>query len=124
MKNFILYIFLCFLSFGLYGQSQPEFESFQAFDAGDLVDPATGSFSYNIPLFEVLINSLIKFFACARFFRYWKTEALIKKSTVLLLNFILEIESPNDDQIWLSDINSDSTLNILDIIALVNIILN
>jgi len=43
---------------------------------------------------------------------------------ILVLNFILEIEFPNDDQLWLSDINADSILNILDIIALVNIILN
>ena len=43
---------------------------------------------------------------------------------VLLLNFILEIESPNADQIWLSDMNADTVLNILDIIALVNTILN
>ena len=43
---------------------------------------------------------------------------------VLLLNFILEVEVPDDSQTWLSDINSDGVLNILDIIALVNIILN
>ena len=43
---------------------------------------------------------------------------------ILLLNFILEIESPTEDQAWLSDVNLDTMLNILDIIALVNIILN
>ena len=43
---------------------------------------------------------------------------------ILLLNFILEINIPNEDQIWLSDINEDQLLNILDIIALVSIILD
>ena len=43
---------------------------------------------------------------------------------ILLLNFILEVETPNNDQIWLSDINNDQLINILDIIALVGIILN
>ena len=43
---------------------------------------------------------------------------------ILLLNYILEIEVPNHNQLWLSDINLDSIINILDIIALVNIILD
>ena len=43
---------------------------------------------------------------------------------ILLLNFILEIDVPNSDQIWLSDVNFDTMINILDIVALVNIILN
>ena len=43
---------------------------------------------------------------------------------VLLLNFILELQTPSDDQIWLSDINQDEFLNILDIVALVSIILD
>ena len=43
---------------------------------------------------------------------------------ILLLNFILEIDTPNSDQIWLSDVNFDTMINILDIVALVNIILN
>ena len=43
---------------------------------------------------------------------------------VLLLNFILELQTPTDDQIWLSDINQDQVLNILDIVALVSIILD
>ena len=42
---------------------------------------------------------------------------------VLLLNFILEIEYPSDEQTWLADLNSDQILNILDIIELVNFIL-
>ena len=42
---------------------------------------------------------------------------------ILLLNFILEVDTPNEDQIWLSDINSDQVINILDIVALVNLIL-
>ena len=43
---------------------------------------------------------------------------------ILLLNFILEVETPNNDEVWLADINEDQLLNILDIIALMNIILN
>jgi len=43
---------------------------------------------------------------------------------VLLLNFILEINTPTNDQEWLSDVNSDNMINILDIVALVNIILS
>ena len=43
---------------------------------------------------------------------------------VFLLNFILELQVPTDDQIWLSDINQDEVLNILDIVALVSIILD
>ena len=42
---------------------------------------------------------------------------------VLLLNFIIEVQTPSEDQLWLSDINSDNNLNILDIVALVSIIL-
>ena len=39
-------------------------------------------------------------------------------------NFILEIQIPDNNQIWLSDINSDQLMNILDIVALVSLILN
>ncbi|MBK6545005.1 MAG: hypothetical protein IPG12_07015 [Saprospiraceae bacterium] len=35
------------------GPSQPEVESFKAIEVTDMVDPATGDFSYNIPLMEV-----------------------------------------------------------------------
>ena len=43
---------------------------------------------------------------------------------VILLNFILEIQTPYAEQFWLSDINGDEVLNILDIVSLVSIILN
>ena len=43
---------------------------------------------------------------------------------VLLLNFILEIEYPNENQSWLADMNTDQILNVLDIIELVNLIIN
>ena len=51
-------------------------------------------------------------------------QAIDVLDVVLLLNFIIELQSPTDDQIWLSDINQDDLLNILDIVALVGIILN
>jgi hypothetical protein len=35
------------------GPSQPEVETFQSIEVTDMVDPATGDFSYNIPLMEV-----------------------------------------------------------------------
>lgn len=35
------------------GPSQPEVETFQPIEVTDMVDPATGDFSYNIPLMEV-----------------------------------------------------------------------
>jgi uncharacterized repeat protein (TIGR01451 family) len=35
------------------GPGQPEFMQFKAASASDLVNPSTGSFSYNIPLFDV-----------------------------------------------------------------------
>ena len=51
-------------------------------------------------------------------------ETIDVLDVVLLLNFILELQVPTDDQIWLSDINQDEVLNILDIVALVSIILD
>ncbi len=43
---------------------------------------------------------------------------------VLLINFVLGIDSPSNDQFNAGDINGDGILNILDIIATVNIILD
>jgi len=43
---------------------------------------------------------------------------------VLLVNFVLGIDNPNDPQFNAADINGDGILNILDIIATVNIILD
>jgi len=43
---------------------------------------------------------------------------------VLLVNFVLGIDSPSDPQFNVADINGDGILNILDIIATVNIILD
>jgi hypothetical protein len=43
---------------------------------------------------------------------------------VLLVNFVLGIDSPSDLQFNAADINGDGILNILDIIATVNIILD
>lgn len=47
-------IFAPYQSFALTGgPSQPEVESFTPASVNELVDPATGTFSYNIPLFDV-----------------------------------------------------------------------
>ena len=43
---------------------------------------------------------------------------------VLLVNFVLEIDTPNNQQFDAADINEDGILNILDIISTVNIILD
>jgi len=42
---------------------------------------------------------------------------------VILLNFILELQTPTNEQLWLSDINGDEVLNVLDIVSLVSYIL-
>jgi hypothetical protein len=42
---------------------------------------------------------------------------------VILVNFILEVNTPDSDQFAAGDINSDGTLNVLDIVNLVNLIL-
>ena len=42
---------------------------------------------------------------------------------ILLINFILDIDNPSDQQFNAGDTNGDSILNILDIIEIVNIIL-
>lgn len=53
----ILIIVLNSIPFQLFaltgGPSQPEVESFKPIEVTDMVDPATGDFSYNIPLLEV-----------------------------------------------------------------------
>ena len=43
---------------------------------------------------------------------------------VLMVNFVLEIYSPSDQQFNAGNINGDDILNILDIIAMINIILD
>ena len=42
---------------------------------------------------------------------------------VILVNFILEVNTPDSDQFTAGDINSDGILNVLDIVNLVNLIL-
>ena len=42
---------------------------------------------------------------------------------VILVNFILEVDTPDSDQFTAGDINSDGILNVLDIVNLVNLIL-
>ena len=42
---------------------------------------------------------------------------------VLMVNFALYIEEPNDLQFWASDLNSDGSINVLDVVLLVGLIL-
>ena len=42
---------------------------------------------------------------------------------VLLVNFVLGADSPDNTQTMLSDLNDDGIINILDIIFLINMIL-
>ena len=51
-------------------------------------------------------------------------EVVNIQDLVLLVNFVLGINNPSDDQFNAGDINGDGILNILDIIATVNIILD
>ena len=43
---------------------------------------------------------------------------------IILINYILGVESPTDNQFFLSDINEDDIVNILDVVLLVNEILD
>ena len=43
---------------------------------------------------------------------------------VILVNFILDVDTPGSDQFTAADINADGILNVLDIVNLVNLILN
>ena len=43
---------------------------------------------------------------------------------VILINFILGIDEPENQEFELSDLNQDNILNVLDIVILVNLILN
>ena len=43
---------------------------------------------------------------------------------IILVNFVLNTDTPSSEQFIVSDINEDGILNILDIISAVNIILN
>ena len=42
---------------------------------------------------------------------------------VLLVNFILDSQTPSGDQFNLADLNNDNILNVIDIVSLINIIL-
>jgi hypothetical protein len=42
---------------------------------------------------------------------------------VILVNFILEVDTPDSDEFTAGDINADGILNVLDIVNLVNLIL-
>ena len=43
---------------------------------------------------------------------------------ILMINFILEFQTLNDDQLELADVNMDTIINIIDIIIVMDIILN
>ena len=42
---------------------------------------------------------------------------------VMIINFVLFVESPNDIEFWASDLNADGFINVLDVVNLVNVIL-
>ena len=42
---------------------------------------------------------------------------------VILINFVLDVQTPSEAEFLSGDLNNDSTLNVLDIVQLVNIIL-
>ena len=63
-RKIYAYILLCTIGINLIpqhtfaltgGPSQPEVESFKPIEVTDMVDPASGDFSYNIPLLEVCL---------------------------------------------------------------------
>ena len=43
---------------------------------------------------------------------------------ILIINFILDVSQPNEQQFEASDVNDDDILNIMDIVEIINIILN
>jgi len=51
-------------------------------------------------------------------------DAINVLDIINLINFILGVEIPDDNQITLSDLNDDQIINILDVVMLVNLILN
>ena len=42
---------------------------------------------------------------------------------VVMINFILQTDIPNEQEAWCSDLNQDSIINVLDVVMLVTIIL-
>ena len=51
-------------------------------------------------------------------------ETVNIQDVILLINFVLGIDDPDDSQFSAADINEDDILNIQDIIATINIILD
>ena len=43
---------------------------------------------------------------------------------VQIINFIFDVQTPNNYQFWASDINADGDLNVLDVVLLVGLILD
>ena len=43
---------------------------------------------------------------------------------VVMINYALNIEEPNDNQFWASDINQDGSINVLDVVLLIELILS
>ena len=42
---------------------------------------------------------------------------------VVMINYALNIETPNAYQFWASDINQDGSINVLDVVLLIDLIL-
>ena len=43
---------------------------------------------------------------------------------VVMINYALNIEEPDDYQFWASDINQDGSINVLDVVLLIDLILS
>ena len=51
-------------------------------------------------------------------------ESVNIQDIIFLINFILNVDLPDDNQFSMADMNSDGVLNIQDIILIINVILN
>ena len=87
---------------------------FGSFALGTLIEGMTLIWSPNNEFRAFLIVGLLGSFT---------TFSAFSLDVVTLINFILFIESPSDYQFWAGDVNTDDTLNVLDVVIMVDIIL-
>ena len=79
---------------------------------GSLVEAALDDFKIDIISYNGFIGDI-------------NTDSVINVlDIVLLINFILDLLTPEGNEFSLSDINGDSVLNVLDVVLLVNLILD
>ena len=50
-------------------------------------------------------------------------ETVNIQDIIILINFVLEMDTPNNTEFEAADINGDGILNVLDVVNLVNLIL-